>query len=98
VDDQIKMTSAVSDLDVSSQIEESPQVDNEDVIKASSSFKDEPKTPVTRFRSLDQLLIDNFSLIAGSYEGRDKTVKLLQYLAKYMSWLSDRHQSSELGQ
>jgi hypothetical protein len=98
VDDQIKMTSAISELEVSSQIEQSPQAPAEDRIKTSMSFKEESKNSLVRFRSLDQLLIDNFSLIAGSYEGRDKTVKFLQYLAKYMSWVSDRHQSSELGQ
>jgi len=56
------------------------------------------KLPLSRFRSLDQIITDNFCLIATTYEGRDKLVKFLQYLAKYMSWHSNRNCESEVGQ
>ena len=32
------------------------------------------------------MITDNFCLVTQTYEGRDKTVKFLQYLAKYLSW------------
>ena len=35
---------------------------------------------------MDQIITDNFCLISNSYEGRDKIVKLFQYLAKFMAW------------
>lgn len=67
-------------------LQASPSIQTGPSLSKPDLKKESPSGHQPQFLSLDRLITDNFSILTQNYEGRDKILKMFQYLSKFMSW------------